>query len=223
MVWGVGEKLYIAVHSPKPNGKETFITDWGWLEMGSNWNWAHHEGELFDVDVYSNCDMVELSLNGRALGVQAAGKANRFTAQFKVPYEAGELKAVGYSGGQVVAVKVLQTASRGVQIRLTPDRESLKADPFDLCYVTVEVIDREGRLQPQAAHKIRFNVEGECTLLAVGNADPTSAGVYRGNQCKVFHGRCLAVLQSTGKPGQMRLLAESNSLQAGEIVLQAHS
>lgn len=220
MVWGVGEKLFIAVHSPKPKGREEFITDWGWAEVSANWNWTHHEGEVFDVDVYSTCERVELSLNSRSLGVQPAGKANRFLTAFKVPYEAGELKAVGYSGGQAVEVKVLQTASRSVQIRLTPDRESLKADPFDLCAVTVEVVDREGRLQPQATHIIRFKVHGEGTLLAVGNADPTSTGRYRGDRCKVFHGRCLAVLQSGGKPGEIRLRAEGNSLEASEIAIR---
>lgn len=220
MVWGIDEKLFIAVHSPKPKGKEQFITYWGWPLVSANWNWSHHEGEVFDVDVYSTCEMVELSLNGRSLGIKPAGKANRFTAQFKVPYEAGELKAIGTNGGQVVEEKVLQTASKGVQIRLTPDRESLKADLFDLCYVTVEVTDREGRLQPHATHIIRFKVEGEGRLLAVGNGDPTSLENYRGDHCKVFHGRCLAVLQSTGKPGQMRLRAEGNSLEASETVIQ---
>jgi beta-galactosidase len=223
IVWGAEKQLYIAVHPPTPADKPPVITQWGWHDVWPNWNWPGYEGELFKVEVYSACEQVELFLNGRSLGVKPAGRAERYTATFEVPYEPGALKAVGHRNGKPCAEAEVHTVAAPAGIRLAPDRATLCALPGDLCYVTVEVVDAAGRVHPTAENVLAFAVEGPGTLLAVGNSNPVSTERYAGDRRSAFRGRCLAVVKATGEPGEIRLRAESEGLAGAEVVIRVES
>ncbi len=220
VVWGSGDPLYIAVHYPVPAGKTPVITRWGWPDVDANWNWAGQEGKVFQVDVYSAAQDVELFLNGKSLGKKPTTRAEKMMATFEVPYAAGELKAVGtLEDGQQV-VKLLRTVGAPAAIRLSADRPLLAADMHSLSFVTVEVVDAAGQVDPHAAHEIHFSVEGEGELAAVGSGNPTTTESYRGSQRKAFRGRCVAVVKSNGMPGEIRLRAEAGGLQRAEVTIR---
>ncbi len=234
-------RLFIAVHAPAPQGKTPHITLWGWPDVRSSWTWPGHEGRAFTIDVYAACDTVELLLNGRSLGVRPVQHAGRptmgaekplsvsrpitpalnLTATFEAPYEPGELKAVGYVNGKAIAETTLTTTGAPALIRLTPDRPLVPAAADSLCYVTVEVTDQDGRLDPNADHAIYFTVKGEGEIAAVGSGNPVSTERYRGNQRRAFQGRCLVVVKSNGRPGQIRLRAPAVGLEPAETVIRA--
>jgi len=220
VLWGTGSELYIAVHEPLPQGQEPTITYWGWPLVAASWTWPGHEGETFSVDVYSACERVELLLNGRSLGIQPTGREERFTATFKVPYQAGVLRAVGYEGGAQAAAWELHTVGAPAGIRLTPDRDELQAKAGDLSYVAVEVVDGEGRLHPNADHELFFTVQGVGTIAAVGNGNPVSEEPYRGHARRAYGGRCLVVVRSNGTPGTIRLRAQADGLAEAEVTLR---
>ncbi len=217
-VWGVGEKLYVAVHQPYNDDLERHITRWGWPEVSANWNWAGHEGQTFKVDVYSRCDEVELFLNGRSLGKQPAGRANHLTATFEVPYEPGELKAVGYENGAQAAEYALRTTGEPARLHLSPDRATLNGAD-DLCFVTVEIHDENGRIVPTAENNVLFSIKGPGTLLAVGSGNPQTEESYIGSQRKAFEGKLLAVVKATG-PGEIRLRAQADEIDGAETVIK---
>lgn len=219
MVWENGEKVYIAVHYPIPEGKEAVVTRWGWHDVDSNWTWPGKEGQTFTVDVYSRCERVELFLNGKSLGTKPTTRAEKLTATFEVPYEPGELKAVGFDGETLMAEYTLTTAGAPAGIRLTPDRMTIQAGPGDLCYVTVEVIDRNGSINPSADNNIFFTVKGTGEIAAVGSGNPTSTERYRGNQRQAFRGRCVVVLKSNGKVGDISLRAQADGLERAEVII----
>lgn len=171
------------------------------------------------VDVYSACESVELFVNGRSLGVQPSRKAHKYLATFDVPYQPGELSVVGMNGGKPVAARTVATAGAPAAIRLSADRASLPAKDGALAYITVEVVDGQGRLHPKAGHLIRFSVAGEGTLLAVGSGDPVSTEKYVGTERCAFRGRCLAVVKASGTPGEVRIKAEADGLAEAELVL----
>lgn len=220
ILWDCGNKLYIAVHRPIPEGKKEEVNFWGWPDVRSSWTWPGYEGKEMKVDIYSGCEKVELLLNGKSIGSQATSRETRFMATFTVSYEPGELKAVGYAGGQKIAEYRVCTADEPALIRLTPDRNKIKAEQGDLSFVTVEVLDRNGLLQPNASNLIRFNIEGEGVITGAGNADPVSTENYYGNQRCAFRGRCLVVVKSTGKAGKIRLRADADGLKSAETVIQ---
>jgi beta-galactosidase len=237
VVWGHGDKLYIAVHTPIPEGKTPTISAWGWPDVDANWTWPGHEGQTFKVDVYSACESVELFLNprgiptgvnpggyaagvnGQSLGVKPTTRQEKHTASFEAPYAAGELKAIGRTGNQPAIECVLHTCDAPARIHLTPDRAVIKAGGADLSFVTVEIVDAAGRMHPAADQVLSFTVEGEGSLAAVGSGNPVSTESYRGSQRKAYRGRCLAVVKSGGKPGEIRLRAQAEGLESAELVV----
>jgi beta-galactosidase len=225
LVWEHGDPLYIAVHPPIPAGKTPRVSQWGWPDAWANWNWPGSQGQELMVQVFSRADEVELFLNGRSLGRKPAGKAQRLIAAFDaVPYEPGELKAIAYTGGQAVAETILNTSAEPAGLRLTPDRAKLQAALIagtpDLSYVTVEVVDAQGCLVPDAEHQIHFDVSGPGEIAAVGSGNPTTTESYVGSQRKAFRGRALVVVKSTGKPGSIQLSAQSEGLAEAAVTIQ---
>jgi beta-galactosidase len=214
ILWGNGDPLYIAVHTPIPEGKTPVITRWGWPDVDANWTWPGFEEKTFQVDIYSAAQKVELFLNGRSLGEKPITRAEKLQATFEVPYAAGELKAIGTLANGQKVTRVLRTAGPAAGIRLSADRPTLAADPNSLSFVTVEVIDSAGQMNPNAAQEIHFQVEGEGELAAVGSGNPTSTERYRGSQRKAYRGRCVAVVKSNGRAGQIRLRAEPMACKA---------
>jgi beta-galactosidase len=221
LLWNVGTQLYIAVNYPSPDGTPGKTTYWGWPEVWPNWTWPGKEGQTIKVDVYSACESVELFLNGRSLGVQPTTPAERLTASFEVPYEAGELKAVGFKGGKAAAETTVKTAATAASIRLTPDRAELNAADDDLCYVTVEILDETGMVHPAADRTVFFTLQGEGSIAAVGNANPATEESYRGNQRATYRGRALVVIKTNGNAGEIRLRAQADGLAGVEVVLTA--
>jgi beta-galactosidase len=234
ILWDAGTQLYIAVHTPAPPGKAARLTQWGWPDVWQDWNWAGREGESMKVEVYSACEEVELFLNGRSLGRKPAGRAEKHSALFEVPYQAGELKALGYNGDAVRAEEVLHTSSLAASLRLTADRPAIQTGG-DLCFVTVEILDGDGRVHPCADRPVTFTVSGAGELAAVGSGNPISEESYRGSppfesatlervqvgMRSTHRGRCLAVVKSGAAGGEIRLRAEAEGLDAAEIAIQA--
>ena len=68
------------------------------------------------------------------------------------------MKVVARKEGKVVGEKEIRTAGTPAQIRLTPDRSNLYADGRDLSFVTVEILDKDGNLCPNADNLVRFQI-----------------------------------------------------------------
>lgn len=145
-------------------------TDRPMVHLLPHWNWGGKQGQDMDVWAYSNCEEVELFLNGKSLGKKSLPRNSHL--QWRVRYEPGVLLARGYTGGRVVAVEKVETAGAPAGIRLTPDRATIDADDEDLSIVTVAVTDEKGRVVPVASNLIRFELNGPGRIIGVGNGDP---------------------------------------------------
>ncbi|RZL32433.1 MAG: DUF4982 domain-containing protein, partial [Rubrivivax sp.] len=137
-----------------------------------HWNWPGREGQPVDVRVYANTEEVELLLNGRSLGRKALQREGHL--QWSVPYAPGSLTARGYKGGQLVTTQTVATTGEGTAVRLTVDRPRLRQGGDDVAVVTVNVVDREGRVVPTAGHRVTFETSGPVQLIGMGNGDPGS-------------------------------------------------
>ena len=201
------------------NPKKEEWSMWNWDDVVADWNWKGKEDSIFEVNVYSSCDEVELFLNGKSLGKKPTNRSTKFIAVYNVPYKAGELKAVGYSNGKQVNTSILKTAIEPTQIKLTADRNTINADNEDLSYVTVELLDDKGIRNPKAENLIHFTIEGEGTIVGVGNANPVSIESYQLPQRKAWQGRCMVVIKSTHKAGKIILKARGENLKAAEVII----
>ncbi|MHA7941572.1 glycoside hydrolase family 2 TIM barrel-domain containing protein [Formosa sp. 3Alg 14/1] len=175
-----------------------------------HWNWKGKEGVKIPVVAYSNCDSVELFLNGESLGVQSM--KDTMDVVWQVPYKAGILEAKGINNGKVVAEKKIETAGDANKIELLADRDVINAGGKDVVHIEVNILDAEGRFVPKALNNITFKVEGEATILAVDNGDPKSEESFVGNERSAFNGKCLVILKTTKKAGDIKLTASSDGL-----------
>jgi beta-galactosidase len=141
------------------------------LHLLPHWTWPGREGQVIDVRALSNCDEVELFLNGRSLGRQALQRLS--TLRWKVPYAPGTLSAQGFKGGRVVAETKVETTGAPAAVLLAPDRAAINADGEDVAVITVSIVDAEGRVVPAAGNALRFELEGPGRILGVGNGDPS--------------------------------------------------
>jgi len=142
------------------------------LHLLPHWNWAGKEGQEIRVDALSNCEEVELFLNGQSLGKQTMKRNSKLT--WKVKYAAGMLSAKGFNGGKLVAEQKIETTGEPASVQLTPNRATINADGEDVSVITVSVTDAKGRVVPVAGNKINFAIEGAGKILGVGNGDPSS-------------------------------------------------
>jgi beta-galactosidase len=193
-------------------------TDQPTLHIFPHWNWPN--GKAVDVWAYTNCEEVELFLNGKSLGTKRKTPDDLHLV-WRVTYEPGTLKAIGRTGGKEVMTKEIHTAGAPAKVVLQADRTGIHADGSDLSFVTVRIEDANGNLIPDATNLVRFEVTGEGFIAGVDNGSQTSLESFKANQRKAFNGLCLAVLQSNGKAGKIVLKAASDGLEGSIVEVMA--
>ncbi|HEX3798294.1 MAG TPA: beta-galactosidase GalA [Verrucomicrobiae bacterium] len=142
------------------------------LHLFPHWNWPGREGEDIDVWVQSNCEEVELFLNGQSQGRKKMPRNSHL--EWKVKYAPGTLLARGFNGGKEILADQRETTGAPAAIQLTPHRENLRADREDVSVITTQVNDAQGRLVPNATNEITFSITGPGRIIGVGNGDPSS-------------------------------------------------
>jgi beta-galactosidase len=181
-------------------------------------NWK--QGDSIDVWVYTNCDEVELFLNGKSLGLRKKTD-DEFHLMWRVLYSPGTLMAIGMKNGEKILTTVVQTAGAPAKISLHADRKQISANGQDLSFVTVTVLDKNGIVVPYADNLISFKVSGEGEIAGVDNGSETDLDSFKADYRKTFNGMCLVVLQSNNKKGIITLTAKSKGLESASIVVTA--
>jgi beta-galactosidase len=197
-----------------------------------HWTWKGREGELIPVIVYSNCDTVELVLNGKSLGTKALAfpregtkggwntyerpdRVSPTTADlhlaWDVPYAPGELKVIGRRQGAVVAEQTLKTAGEPQGLRVRADRETVA--PGGVVHLEVSVVDGEGTTVPEARTRLTFEVSGEGRLLATDNGDPADHTPFGSAARAAFHGWGLGLVKAQ-EAGTMRVTVRGEGMEA---------
>ena len=216
-----GEPLSFFVKSPNPSFSMVQNSRWGWEDVKSSWTWPGHEGDSLTIVAYSVCDSVQVLLNEKIISTKITNRNTEFKAYWKLPYEKGELKAVGYLHGNKAIEKVLETVNEPYKIKLISDREQIRADKQDLAFITVEILDKDDRLVPFADNLVEFDLKGQGTIIAVGNGNPTSLESFQQPYRKAYEGKCLLIIKSTNIAGEIELMAKSKNLKTDKIVLKA--
>ncbi|PTY07113.1 beta-galactosidase [Opitutaceae bacterium EW11] len=188
------------------------------LHLFPHWDWPGKEGQEIPVWVHSNCDEVELFLNGASLGKKTVTPLHHL--EWKVRYAPGKLVAKGTRKGEHLETS-RETTGEPAAIRLVADRSALAADNADLAVVNVEVIDAQGRTVPTAGNRITFSVEGPGKLIGVGNGDPSCHEPDKGPGRSAFNGLAQALVQTTHAPGEIVLRAESANLKSASVTLRS--
>jgi len=212
MLYNNNEKLYMAVREPAPEPLEIKETWWSVYPTWESWTWSGFEGRNIDVEVYSKYPKVRLYLNNKLTGEKETARDQQFKATFTLPYSTGQLKAVGVENGKEMESIVLQTAGDAAKIKLTADRKEILANGQDLSYITVEITDKDGIIQPNAANRLQFKIDGQGVIAGVDNANIRDTDPYVSNNRKAWKGRALVVIKSNHQAGEIKLTVSSPTL-----------
>jgi beta-galactosidase len=221
VVWGKSN-VEIFVHRPIPEGKREVTSRWGFPDELKSWNWEGHEGEKFQVHVYTRSQQVKLELNGKIVGEQDVENGKSITAFFEVPYEPGTLVAHCFDDGKETASQALKTTGKPAAIRLVADRTKIKADRNDLSYVRAEIIDKDGNIVPDADNiMVNFKVKGNGKVEGVGSGDPRDMSSFQQPVKKSYEGICLAIIRPENIGGKIYLTATAEGLKEASVSITA--
>ena len=204
---------------------KSWWTDEPVLHILPHWNLQGHEGENIELWVYSNCDEVELTVNGKNLGRKTMPKNGHLS--WTAIYQPGTVKAMGYKNGKKILTRNVETTGAPARISLTADRSVIRADNRDVAVFRVELQDKEKRFVPTACDDLTITVNGPVRILGVGNGDPAYQTTERPTdtntrtyQVKAFNGLAQVLLQSTGEAGEATLTVGAGSFPSVSFVLR---
>ena len=162
-----GSQFGILDYCGFPKDEAWYVKAW-WTEepvlhVLPHWNLQGHEGESVSIWVYSNCDEVALSVNGRSLGRKKMPVGGHL--EWEAVYKPGKVVATGYKKGRRVLQEVVETTGPAVQLAL--EAETIG----DVTICNVRMLDQKGRLVPTACLPLLLEVDGPVRILGVGNGD----------------------------------------------------
>ncbi len=219
-VWKDEPIVKIAIEDPTlplDRGKDM----WTWPLLASHWNFPHYANtQMVQVNVFTNCEAVELFVNNTSLGVRRLADFPNNTIKWRIPYNKGTIRAVAYDeGGKEVTSDELRTAGEPVALRLSTDRTVLDADGQDLSYVDIELVDAEGTVVPDADRPVCVKVLGAGRFLCMDNGDTADGEAQLRADKPTLMGRAQAVVQAGRTSGQMRVIVTSDGLPDAELTL----
>ncbi len=185
------------------------------LHVLPHWNWEGREGEVTPVHVYTNCDKVELFVNGVSQGVRERADKQYRLRWDEVVYQPGKVEAVGWKDGQKVATQTVKTAGQTKKIKLSQEKGFGEGD---LYYVDAALTDKKGVIVPTGSDEIIFSVKGPGEILAVDAGDPTCLTPFHSDSIKAFNGLASVIIKTKpGSKGKIVVTATSGGLKKGKI------
>jgi beta-galactosidase len=195
-LWKEGFLSLAAGPSPEARGwprqTETFHHNWNWNLVETHWNWPGWEGKIVQVDIYSSCESVELFVNGTSVGSwDTSTLENRWTT-VEIPYQPGELKAVGRFRGEEVVSRLVTT---GAPVRVSARLEGTFGG---LHFVEAVMVDHSGAVVQVEDKALTLTVGDGLKVLAFGNGSPVDIDSVTDLHHRTHKGRALAVLSGVG-------------------------
>ena len=221
IVFGACEKPYIAVRPVDHAGEEYALGMWRLTDAVNSWSWPGCEGKSADIEVYSIGAEVELFQDGISLGRKAL---EEYRCGFTTEYRPGKLAAVSYDadGGEIGRAE-LMSAGESERLTLLAEESVIKADGEDLAYINIQITDEQGIVKMLKDRQITVTVEGAGTLRALASGNPETTEKFLDSAYTTYHGRLLAIVQSNGENGPIRVRAAADGLESQMVELAARA
>jgi beta-galactosidase len=187
-------------------------------------NWTPTDFDTYDnakVQVYSNCEEVELFLNGKSLG-SLPKPANDAAREWDVTFEKGTIKAVGKNKGKEMAAEEFKSAGPPAKIILVASKSKLANNWDDVSFIKATIVDANGVPCPNSDNLIKFSVTGPAAITAVDNGNITSHEPYLATERQAFQGKAIAIIKAVKDSGEVTVKAQADGLEAAAIKLQVN-
>ena len=188
-------------------------------------NWTPRDAATYKdaaVEIYSNCDDVELFLNDQSLGAKTK-PADASPRAWRVPFAPGTLRAVGKNAGQIAATHELRTAGAPAKLIVTVDRPKLTPSWDDVSFVTVAAVDAAGVPCPWADALVSFKVDGPGVIAAVDNGDRADPAPFQATERKLFQGECVGLIKAGAAAGPITITASAPGLPDASVKIEVAS
>lgn len=179
-------------------------------------HWNHKKGDTVKIMTYSNCNEIELFLNGNSLGRR---KNNLYEqCEWMIKFEPGVLEAIGYcQNGEIVKDRCV-TAKETKAILLTSYNKIAFADTKDAVILDIQTVDENVNPTLDSNIRVSVTVDGGA-LLGMGNGNPNGHEPDKGPGLTVFRGKCQAILKADGS-GLLRAVVTAPGMEAAEYTWQ---
>ena len=205
LLWN-GGTTSMAVREPDGYRGKVKTSMWSTWPTQQSWTWPGWEGKPIDVEVYSRQPKVSLYLNNQLIGEK---ETHEMKASFTLPYQPGILRAE--AEGESAE---LQTAAAPSSLRLTADSYQT------LTFVTIELVDAQGRVVPTADVDLNFSVTGNADFLGAGNADVRDDDPYFNTTHRTWNGRALAVIRRKAPKGKSTITVSAKNLPTARLTVK---
>lgn len=198
--WWTDEPMVrISRKDDAPNGQQT-----------EDYNPTNPSGQV-NITLYSNCEEVELFLNGESLGKQPVAEDDAPNV-YNFDYKPGTLKAIGRVGGKDVAEHSLTTAGTPVTLDVKAEQSTIRNDWEEVVYVTAEILDKDGIRFPNSDAKITLKVTGPGELVSIDNEDVYCHERYKTDTRTAYKGRVVGIIRATAGSGTITVTATADGL-----------
>ena len=199
---------------------------WNGVQTGNDGmsdHWCRQPGTELTLVTYTNADEVELRLNGKSLGKKQNPKGDsKQRNQIKwegITYADGKLEAVAYNSGKAVARHQIETTGKAVSLRVTPEDSEWRADGTDLMHLRIEAVDNKGRRVPMAQDELKFEVEGDASIVAVSNGDINSDELNVTDHRRLWNGSALVILRAGKTASKITLKTSADGYKTVKTLL----
>ncbi len=199
---------------------------WNGVQTGNDGmsdHWCRQPGTELTLVTYTNADEVELRLNGKSLGRKQNPKGDsKKRNQIKwegITYADGKLEAIAYNSGKAVARHQIETTGKAVSLRVTPEDSEWRADGTDLMHLRIEAVDNKGRRVPMAQDELKFEIEGDASIVAVSNGDINSDELNVTDHRHLWNGSALVILRAGKTASKVTLKTSSDGFKTVKTLL----
>ena len=199
---------------------------WNGVQTGNDGmsdHWCRQPGTELTLVTYTNADEVELRLNGKSLGKKQNPKGDsKQRNQIKwegITYADGKLEAIAYNSGKAVARHQIETTGKAVSLRVTPEDSEWRADGTDLMHLRIEAVDNKGRRVPMAQDELKFEVEGDASIVAVSNGDINSDELNVTDHRHLWNGSALVILRAGKTASKVTLKTSADGYKTVKTLL----
>jgi beta-galactosidase len=198
---------------PTTRFAQPLVTDWTPKDLGPH---------IENVEIYTNAEEVELTLNGKPVGTQKLHH-DATAITFKVPFEPGILKAIARTGGKAVATDELKTAGKPARLLLTADNPAAPLTPNwnDVRYVTATLVDDAGTRIPDSTTIVHFAAAGPAVIVATDNGNMIDHEPFQAPQRMVYDGNVCAIVRATAASGKITVTASADGVAPASVTLTA--
>ncbi len=221
--WSSEPKSFITtsqLSASAPPTKETFSEAGEQIVIDGEklFTWNRTEGETIFVIVYSNCEEVELKINGKSQGRKSVG-SDSYYAEFETIYKAGKVEAIGYNGGKRVSYDILRSTGEASRIEAKSVWGDIKRDGKDVAIIEVDITDKSGFRVAEATNVVKVDVSGGARLLGIDSPNLFYKGLFTASQRDAMNGKLLVTIQSNGSDVPTVVKLSSEGLNPCELEL----